>query len=42
MNDEVEQYCGATGPYPNLSFSIGDVVIADDTITTLDFFLYGY
>ncbi|HAW71910.1 MAG TPA: hypothetical protein DHD79_09235 [Firmicutes bacterium] len=42
LNDAEKQYCDLTGPYPNLSLSLGNVVIADDTTTTLDFFLYGY
>lgn len=31
-----------TGAFPNYVLSLGDVVIADDTTTTLDFNLYGY
>lgn len=42
LKDATDKPCTVDGVYPNLSISIGDVVIADDTTTTLDFFLYGY
>ncbi|HAW69835.1 MAG TPA: hypothetical protein DCX37_01455 [Firmicutes bacterium] len=42
LNYGAHSYCDLTGPYPNLSLSLGNVVIADATTTTLDFFLYGY
>ena len=42
LNNGANEYCDLTGSCPNLSLSLGDVVIADDTTTTLDFFLYGY
>ena len=42
LNNAEDELCTADGSYPNLSITIGDVVIADTTTTTLDFFLFGY
>ena len=42
LNDAEDVLCTVDGDYPDLSITLGDVVIADDTTTTLDFFLFGY
>lgn len=42
LNGGPIEYINPVGDFPNATVTLGNVVIADDTTTTLDFSLYGY